>query len=407
MKAMVISTGSEILKGEVINSNAAWIGEQLSESGVEVLRHVSVGDELEPIAFVLSECAGACDMVVVTGGLGPTKDDLTAEAAASMAGVPLKEDLQAAASVDAYFEGREVAAPASNKKQSMLPQGSTCIPNPVGTAPAFTMAHGATRFWFLPGVPREMKYLMREVILKEIQGDQYLNRRITTFGLPESVVGERLADLSSLYPGIHVGYRANFPVIEAKVWAYSSGDAALESAFFGACIEAERRLGEYVISKEGLSMAEAVAKELSASHQTLAVAESCTGGLIGSLLTDVAGSSDWFLLSAVTYANSAKMAVLGVREEIIEAFGAVSEETAGQMAEGARRVSGADIGLATSGIAGPSGGSDEKPVGTLCIGLATKAGTKTFRIVSPFKERHQNKRIFAFKALDLLRRSML
>jgi nicotinamide-nucleotide amidase len=411
MKAMVITTGEEILKGEVVDTHSPWISEKLSEMGVEVVHHLSVGDNLASLTEVFLRVAGSCDVAVVTGGLGPTEDDLTSQAAAESAGVPLVDDPAAAASVAAYFEGRHVAVPASNLKQARLPRGATCIPNPVGTAPAFCLDLAGTRFWFLPGVPHEMHYLMRGVVLPAIadlqpKGSRLAKTAITTFGLPESVVGERMAGLEALFQGVHVGYRANFPIIEVKIWAFSREGDGLEWLQQTAVEEALKRLDGYVVSGRGLTMGEAVAQKLSESKKTVAVAESCTGGLIGSLLTDVPGSSDWFLLSAVTYANSAKEQVLGVRRETLDAHGAVSAETVHQMAEGARRVSGADIGIATSGIAGPTGGTDEKPVGSVWIGIATATGTETHHFVSPFKNRHQNKRVFAFKALDVLRRAI-
>ncbi|WP_254782054.1 CinA family nicotinamide mononucleotide deamidase-related protein [Desulfoluna spongiiphila] len=411
MRAMVITTGEEILKGEVVDSHASWISERLCELGVEVVRHLSVGDNLVSLKEVFSRVAGECEVAVVTGGLGPTEDDLTTRAAAESAGVPLVEDPVAAASVAAYFKGRHVAVPASNLKQARLPKGATCIPNPVGTAPAFCLELSGTRFWFLPGVPREMRFLMNESVVPAIvglqpRGSRLVKTAITTFGLPESVVGERIAGIESGFPGVHVGYRASFPVIEVKIWAFAQEDAGVAKRQEAASAEALKRLEGYVVSEAGDSMAEAVATALCGAGQSLAVAESCTGGLIGNLLTDVPGSSDWFLLSAVTYANSAKEAVLGVSAETLEACGAVSGETVGEMAQGARRVSGADIGIATSGIAGPTGGTDEKPVGTVWIGISTEGGTETHRFVSPLKDRHQNKRIFAFKALDLLRRKV-
>jgi len=408
---MVITTGEEILKGEVVDSHASWISERLCEMGVEVVRHLTVGDNLASLKEVFSRVAGRCEVAVVTGGLGPTEDDITTRAAAESAGVPLVEDPMAAASVAAYFEGRHIAVPASNLKQARLPKGATCIPNPVGTAPGFVLKFSGTRFWFLPGVPREMRFLMTESVMPAIAdllpgGSRLVKTAITTFGLPESVVGERISGIETGFPGVHVGYRAAFPVIEVKIWIFARDGARVEQGQRAATVEALKRLGDYVISGTGLSMAEAVAASLCDAKQTLAVAESCTGGLIGSLLTDVPGSSDWFLLSAVTYANSVKEKVLGVSGETLASHGAVSAETVREMAEGARRVSGADIGIATSGIAGPAGGTDEKPVGTVWIGIATEEGTETHRFVFPFRERQQNKRIFAFKALDILRRAI-
>ena len=242
MKAMIVATGSEILKGEVVNTNAAWIGSQLSTAGIDVLSHVGVGDDLESIRRALGDCVGACDMVVVTGGLGPTKDDLTAEAAAEMAEVFLKEDARARASVEAYFKNRGRDVPSTNHKQALLPEGAVCIENPVGTAPGFSMVKGQTEFFFLPGVPFEMRSLMRDAVLPKVSGDHHLFKHLTTFGLAESAVGERLFDLERLYPGVHLGYRANFPVIEVKIWAFAPPESALENAWKKASLEAEVRL---------------------------------------------------------------------------------------------------------------------------------------------------------------------
>ncbi len=411
MRAMIVTTGEEILKGEVVDTHAPWISEKLYEMGVEVVRHLSTGDDVGALKEIFSQVAGRCEVAVVTGGLGPTEDDLTSEAAAAAKGVPLVEDATALASVAAYFEGRSGGVPVSNMKQARLPSGAVCIPNPVGTAPAFHLDWKGTRFWFLPGVPREMYYLMNEAVLPQIArmqpaGDRLVKTTITTFGLSESVVGERISGIESVSDGIHVGYRAVFPMIEVKIWTFARGDEKGEGRYRDAVADALDRLGGYVVSPQGLSMAEAVAEKLSMGKQQVAVAESCTGGRIGSLLTDVPGSSAWFLLSAVTYANSAKERVLGVSGATLTAHGAVSAQTVTEMAQGVRRVSGAHIGIATSGIAGPTGGSADKPVGTLFIGIATEAGTETIHFASPFTGRHQNKEMFAFKALDALRRAL-
>ena len=410
-RGVIITTGDELLKGEVVDTHAPWISDKLSDMGVEVVRHLTVGDDMDALKSQISHVAGTCEVVVVTGGLGPTEDDLTSEAVAAAARVPLEENAAAVTSIAAYFEERSVLVPASNMKQALLPQGARCILNPVGTAPGFYLELEGTHFWFLPGVPREMCYLMTRSVLPAISAllpgkARLVKTVITTFGLPESVVGERIAGIETSKDGVRIGYRAALPMIEVKIWVFVQDDDGLEQRQQAAVADALNRLEGYVVSSKGLSMAEAVAEKLCGASKTMAVAESCTGGLIASLLTDVPGSSSWFLLSAVTYANSAKEKVLGVSPEIIATCGAVSPETVKAMAEGVRRVSGADIGLSTSGIAGPTGGTPEKPVGTVWIGVSTPAGTEAHCFTSPFKARDQNKRIFAFKALNYLRKAL-
>ena len=258
-----------------------------------------------------------------------------------------------------------------------------------------------------------MKRMLLEEVLPRIQkleggtGELSLVKTLSTFGLAESVIGELLTGLSAEFPEITPGFRSKFPEIQVKLYIRGKEDQTLRKILEEASHWVLGKLGEHIFSMDGTSMQAVVGGLLTAKQATLAVAESCTGGLISHLLTNVPGSSGYFLFSGVTYSNQAKTKVLGVSTEILEQYGAVHEETVKKMAQGVRDVAGATYGLATSGIAGPDGGTDEKPVGTVCIGLATPHEVKGYGFVFPFNTRLMNKRIFAMKALDLLRRELM
>lgn len=413
MNAEIIATGDEIRSGALVDSNSATIAEGLEQAGVSVVRHHSVGDDLDLLAALFREVGTRADIAVVTGGLGPTTDDLTTEAAAAAAGVELKLDPVALAAVEAFFKKRKRYMPESNRKQALLPDGCMRLDNPIGTAPGFTVKIGKAHFFCLPGVPPEMRRMFKNHVLPGIEALQggrrrfYLIRNISTFGLTESMTGEKLSGFPEVFPRIKLGLRAKFPEIHVKLYGEGEEKDALEALLEDASAWVRDTIGTHVLSLTGDSLEAVVGELLLRRKATLAVAESCTGGLIANRLTDVPGSSDYFLFSGVTYANDAKTGVLGVPPETLEAYGAVSEETARAMADGARRVSGATYGLSVSGIAGPSGGTEEKPVGTVCIGLAGPGGVRGHRYFFPFGRRLMNKSIFAAAALDLLRRELI
>jgi len=409
----IIATGDEIRTGALVDSNSAYIAERLEEAGVSVTRHQAVGDDPEMLVSVFQEAGGRADIVIVTGGLGPTTDDLTTEAAARAAGVQLLLDPVALEAIKAFFEKRKRSMTDSNRKQALLPAGSKRLDNPLGTAPGFMMSIGRGTFFCLPGVPHEMRRMLKEDVLAEIgrlQGSHRrycLVRNISTFGLTESMTGEKVAGFIEKFPEIKLGFRARFPEIHVKLYVEGEEKAPLDDILERASLWVRETLGVNVLSLDGSSLETVVGDLLVREGATLAVAESCTGGLLASRLTDVAGSSAYFVFSGVTYANEAKVNVLGVSPETLEMYGAVHEETAKEMAVGARRIADTTYGLSVTGIAGPSGGTEEKPVGTVCIGLATPSGAKGYRYFFPFGKRLMNKRIFAANALDLLRRKLL
>jgi nicotinamide-nucleotide amidase len=413
MQAEILSTGDEIRSGALVDSNSAFIAEKLEENGIEVLRHTSVGDDLTILAATLGEIGERVEVAVVTGGLGPTTDDLSAEAAAAAAGVERVIHPDALANVERFFKTFNRPMTASNRKQALLPLGCKLLYNPVGTAPGFSLTIGKCLFFFLPGVPYEMKRMLAAHVIpamKALQGDAAMHSRvltITTFGLPESLAGEKVAGVEGLFPGIKLGLRANFPQIQVKLYGRDRDATFLDQRLAEAGGWALERLGRNVISATGERMEVVVGKLLSQRLATLGLAESCTGGLIADWLTNVAGSSDYFLFGGVTYSNQSKMELLGVKPDTLARHGAVHEETAREMAVGARRVAGATFGLSTSGIAGPDGGSPEKPVGTVCIGFAGPDRSFGRRLYFPFGQRLMNKKIFAMAALDILRKELI
>ena len=413
MIAEIMATGEEIRSGASIDSNSAYIAAKLEENGVAVTRHTSVGDDLDLLIAAFKEIGSRADIAVVTGGLGPTSDDLTAEAAARAGGATLDLNPLALESVEIFFKARQRAMNAASRKQAFLPTGAECLQNPVGTAPGFRLEIGRCLFFFLPGVPGEMRRMLSDIVLPQLialMGNKrrfYRTKTLSTFGLTESRTFERLAGLEEAFPQMSLGLQIRFPAIQVKLYANGTNDQQLNDDLEAVVRWVIEKMGNKVFSQQGDSMEKVVGHLLRKKQATLALAESCTGGLIADMLTNVSGSSDYFVFSGITYSNQAKIDILKVSKETIITHGAVHEETAIEMAQGARNVSGATYGLATSGIAGPTGGTAEKPVGTVCIGLATPHGTAGHRFHFWFGSRAMNKQVFAVAALEVLRRELL
>jgi nicotinamide-nucleotide amidase len=378
MTCVVLSIGTELTRGELVNSNAAWLAAELTGLGFEVTAHLTVDDDRARIVETLRRAAGGASVIVATGGLGPTTDDLTTEAVAEAVGLPLARDEASLEHIRRRFEkfGRTMSP--SNAKQADFPQGADVLPNPVGTAAGFGVRVGASVAYFMPGVPSEMKRMFEEQVVPRIRPlapGNLFQIRLRTFGLPESVVGEKLTGVEEAFPGTIIGYRAHFPEIEVKVLARGATHGAARDICERTTMEVRARLGGHVYGEADDTFAGVVGRALRTRGWTLAIAESCTGGLVGHMLTREPGASDFLLLDAVTYANSAKARILSVDEETIRWHGAVSAEVASGMARGARRVAESDIALSLTGIAGPSGGTEEKPVGTVYLALTRVDGT--------------------------------
>jgi nicotinamide-nucleotide amidase len=405
MTCAVFCIGTEITRGELVNTNAAWLAAALTDLGFEVSEEVTVPDEKSRIVAALQRLSRKVRVVVVTGGLGPTTDDLTAEAVADALGVPMVRDEGSLEAIRRRFERLGRVMNESNKKQADFPRGAEILPNPIGTAPGFMVRIDEALAFFMPGVPKEMMQMFEDEVAPRIRvlaPSTHHQVRLRTFGMPESAVGEKLAGIEAQNPGVTIGYRAHFPEIEVKVLARAQSNGDARTLCERVAEEVRSRLASVLYGEADDTFAGVVGRALRSKGLTLAIAESCTGGLVGHMITREAGASDYLLLDAVTYANSAKTAVLGVDEDVLRAHGAVSAEVAAAMAEGVRRVSGASIALSLTGIAGPGGGSADKPVGTVYMAVATKDGTTVKHRVL-WGDRGQIQTLAAYAGLAMVR----
>ncbi|MFC5051214.1 competence/damage-inducible protein A [Rubritalea spongiae] len=409
MRIEILNTGTELLLGTTLNSHGAWLGKELLNLGLRVAKQTTVPDGM-PVVEAMKESVERADVLIVTGGLGPTSDDLTREATAEAMGVELIEDEHALRCVVEFFERLGKPMADSNKKQALIPCGAEVLPNPNGTAPGVYVPprlgkSSPCAVFLLPGPPNELYPMYRAEVphrlraLAEIADDhRMLELRFT--GVGESSFHERLdANLHSM-AGLEVGYCARPSEVDLRLIG-SSAVVAQARDF------ALSEYPEHLISENGSSIEEVVVQLLADQGKKLSTAESCTGGRISSRITDVSGASAVFTHGFVTYSNEAKQELLGVGAEILEEFGAVSEEVATAMAEGALRASKADIAVAVTGIAGPTGGSAEKPVGTVWLGFAAK-GDNAYAIEQFWpRDRESFKACVSQKALDMVRRYLL
>jgi nicotinamide-nucleotide amidase len=405
MSAAILCIGTELTRGELQNSNATWLAEALTVIGFEVQAIDCVDDDRVRIEDALSRLSRAHDVVVCTGGLGPTTDDITTECAARLAKLPLLRDTASLEAIQQRLSRSGRAMAASNAKQADFPAAARILSNPNGTAPGFELRLNRALAYFMPGVPFEMKAMFEaEVapVIAPLVRDPHFQILLRTFGLPESEVNDRLAGIEGEFD-VTIGYRATMPEIEVKVLARAAELEAARAKAERAASVVRARLGDEIIFGEGKTrFPEALAQLLAARGLRLALAESCTGGLVAELMTTHAGASSVFLGSAVTYANEAKTALLGVPAALIAEHGAVSATVARAMAEGARRAFSADLALALTGIAGPGGGSPEKPVGLVHYAVSSKDGTSDAQAVFS-GNREQVRRRAAFAGLALVR----
>ncbi|MEI6084767.1 MAG: competence/damage-inducible protein A [Verrucomicrobiota bacterium] len=391
MRIELINTGSELLLGFTVNTHANYIAGKLAERGLRLIRQTTVGDDREEMRAAVAAALTRSDIILITGGLGPTSDDFTRDVVAELLGRKLIHAPAIANAIRERFRRRSREMPESVLVQALVPEGATVLENPNGTAPGLRLDHAGKQIYLLPGPPRELKPMFEQL---DLPRRARLDCRVFKVArLPESIVEEKVAPVLKDLPGIELGYCARMGEVEVRILGESLDEAerriqvALGADIFGGATD---RLEEVVIKM--------------LAGRTLATAESCTGGLIANRLTNVSGSSAVFLTGYVTYSNESKMRLLGVREETLKQHGAVSEETCREMAEGARRH--ADFALATTGIAGPTGGTAEKPVGLVFIGLATPERTVVERHQFQF-DRETFKQLVAQYAIDAVRRELL
>ena len=417
MVVELVNTGSELMLGSVLNTHQQWLCRELADMGYVVSRQVAVPDTSADIQQAVREALQRADLVITTGGLGPTSDDITRELVAQMLGKKLHQDAPTLAHIQKFFDIRKRSMPESTKVQALVPEGAIVLQNEHGTAPGLAMEVNPNPYrpegsasWLvmLPGPPRELRPMFKESVAPVLQRvfalkTAFVCRTFRTTGLGESLVEQRVAKpLKDLVKaGLVLGYCARPGQVDVRLTA--AGPEA-ESVVTHAEKILRERLGTYIYGLESDEIENVLVRLLTERHQTLALAESCTGGCMANRITNVPGASAVLMGGLVTYSNEAKQRLLGVRAETLAAHGAVSEAVAREMAQGARSTLGADYALSVTGIAGPSGGTLEKPVGTVFVGLATASKTVVEKYFNPY-DRETFKHVTTQQALELLRRA--
>jgi len=415
----LVNTGSELMLGRTINTHQQWLCRQLADLGYVVNRQVAVTDTGSDIERAVREALARADLVITTGGLGPTSDDITRDLTAQLLGRPLREDPAIIEHLQRFFAARKRSMPEHTRRQALVPDGATVLPNAFGTAPGLAMKvlpnpfrEGDDPSWLvmLPGPPRELRPMFADAVVPLLlrvlpPPAEFCCHILRTFGVPESVIQEKIG--GPLQPlvrrGLDLGYCAKVGQVDVRLAARgASAPGLIREA--GAVVH--RELGGHVFGEDDDELETVVVRHLTERKQTLAIAESCTGGLIAHRITNVPGASAVLLAGLVSYSNEAKQRFLGIRADTLKEHGAVSDAVAREMAEGARRQTGADYALSVTGIAGPSGGTRAKPVGTVFMGLATPQGTVVERYRNPY-DRETFKEAAAGQALELLRQVIL
>jgi nicotinamide-nucleotide amidase len=412
MKATIITIGDELLIGQVINTNQAYIAEQLNNTGIIIQQMVTVGDSENEIASAFESAEKNSDVVVVTGGLGPTHDDITKKILCTFFNATFVVNEEALQNVKRIVANRKVRWNEMMFEQSFVPHNAIVLQNNCGTAPGLQFERNGKYFFAVPGVPREMKEMMQRFIVpflqKKNRAQVLLHKTLRTIGIAEAHLAERIGNVSDLFGGHRQTTLAFLPSIFAVKLRISVVDTAREKAQEQIqCVEKNIRekVGDYIYGTENEELEEIVIQILKMQHQTIAVAESCTGGRICEKLTNVSGSSECFECGIVAYSNISKTQLLNVDTNLIEIFGAVSKEVAEAMAKGVRKISNASIGISSTGIAGPTGGSKEKPVGLVWIGYSDDE--ETFAAQYFFGEgRNEVKERASLAALEFLRRKL-
>lgn len=407
MKIEIITVGNEVISGHISDTNAALLANRTSSLGAKVTRIVSVGDETEAIAGALQEAMKRADLILVTGGLGPTPDDLTPQAAAQALGRGLVVHRGYLETIKEKFQRWNLKFTLSDEKQALLPAGAEPLPNPLGIC-GFKLEEQEKTIFFFPGVPRELEKMVEESLLPFIR-QKMEGREIVRSSLLK-VFGPTEAEVKELLQGcegdVELAYLPSFPEIHLKLIVRGADQGEVEARYKEWEEEISRRLGIYLFGKGNEVMEGVVGKLLRERGATISAAESCTGGLIAHRITEIPGSSEYFIQGVVAYSNQAKEDLLGVPRSVLEKYGAVSKETAELMATGVRRLSKTTLGLAVTGIAGPTGGTPEKPVGRVFIGLAAE-NIIEIKKYDFFGNRHQVKLMASQVALDRVRRYLL
>ena len=407
MRTEIIAVGTELLLGEIVNTDAPMIAQGLAELGIGVYFQTVCGDNPDRLKSVLEVAKQRADLIITTGGLGPTADDLTKETIAAAFGKGLVRDEESMARLREHFKGRTMTQ--NNEKQADVPEGSTVFQNDWGTAPACAFEGEGCLVIMLPGPPRECTPLFREKVmpfLEKRRGGALCSRYVKVFGMGESEMASRLSRQMDTWENPTAAPYAKEGECLVRITAMGKNKEEAFAMTEPAVREVRQVLGDVVYGVDVDSLEQVVVQEMTARGLTLATAESCTGGLMGKRITDVPGASACYLGGVVSYHNEVKENLLGVRHETLMTKGAVSEDTACQMAEGVRKALGADIGISTTGVAGPGGGTPEKPVGLIDVGSSTGDRTWAVRILRPRQSRESLRRLASSTAFDLVRRHL-
>lgn len=411
MQAEIITIGDELLIGQVVDTNSAWLGSTLGDDGIKVIQITSVQDHAAQIVQAVNDALSRADIVLMTGGLGPTKDDITKKTLAEMFGMKLVRNEQVYEMVGKQLALRGIAFTELNQGQALVPDGCTVLPNRNGTAPGMWFERDGKVLISMPGVPFEMKALVKDEVLPRLRKhfalDANVHRTIITFGLAESILADTIASWEeALPPYLHLAYLPSALCIRLRLSAYEIDRQKAEQEIESQIEKLSKVIPNYIIGSEDDSLESVTGTLLKTRGETLATAESCTGGNIAHRFTAMPGASEYFKGGVVAYSNEVKMALLGVDPESLNRYGAVSQSVAEQMAEGVRRATGATYGISTTGIAGPTGGTPEKPVGTVWMAVATPNGVFSRRMVFG-SIRSQNIERASSNCINLLRLQLL
>ena len=406
MKAEILAVGTELLMGQIANTNAQYISSRLPSVGIGVYYHDVVGDNPERLKKCLELALSRSDVIILTGGLGPTQDDLTKETVAAFVNRKLVLDQESLDKMQAFFTARNRTMTHNNIKQAYLPENSIIIRNKNGTAPGCIIEEGDQVIIMLPGPPSEMRPMFDDTVIPYFAAKSEFrleSRFLRVFGIGESSLEDMLLDLIDTQTNPTIAPYAKDGEVTLRITAKYDKNVLTEDIITPVENEIRHRLGDAVYSNENLNLDEVAVKLLLKSGKTLAVAESCTGGMLAAKLTENPGISAVFDRCIVTYSNRSKVEELGVKQETLDQYGAVSEQTAGEMAEGIRKVSSADIGMSVTGIAGPDGGTPEKPVGTVYIALSHESGTEVKKL-ELWGNRSRIREVTCLHAFDMLRK---
>ena len=411
MQAAIITIGDELLIGQTVNTNSAWMGAELSKAGFDVYRMTSIHDRRDDIIYSLNEVAGKTDVVLITGGLGPTSDDITKQTLCEFFNTQLVMNNEVLHMIEEMLARRNFPMNENNRRQAEVPESCLVLKNATGTAPGMWFEKEGTIYISMPGVPFEMKHIMQEHVLPELNkrftSQTIIHRNIMTYGTSEAKLAEILTNFEADLPdAVKLAYLPAWGIIKLRLTMAGSKKISIDEILTEQVNKLYNIIPDFIYGENEETLEMVIGRLLKEKNKTISTAESCTGGEIAHMITSVPGSSSYYKGSVVAYSNSVKTQLLGINEDLISNYGAVSEETVSEMASSARRILKTDFSVATSGIAGPNGDTEMKPVGTLWIAVASEKGIITEKRLLG-NDRTSNIKRFSLAALNLLRKQII